>query len=182
MPTMTEMKEAVETKVLEMMVKFEEEVGSACKYPVKLPREIKFNVKGQVAGYAYFDYLIGEGHLDFNPIIMEDNWERFIERTVPHEVAHFCVSLYVGYLTSRNGRRICHGKDWKGMMRYFGISDSTRCHSYDTSRAKTKTQRRWEYKCECSTHMLSTTMHNKIRKGSVRVCRSCRTNVNYVGV
>jgi len=182
MPTLTEMKSAVEDKVVDMMAKFEEEVGSACKYPVKLPRDINFTVKGKTAGKAYFDYAVGEGHLDFNPVIMEDNWERFIERTVPHEVAHYCVSLYVGYLTSRNGRRICHGKDWKGMMRYFGISDSTRCHSYDTSRVKTRVQRKWEYKCDCSTHMVSTNLHNKMQRGQKRHCADCKTNVKWVGV
>ncbi len=179
-----DMMQIVEDTVCDLMDKFETSFGSQCLYEANMPNEILFSKRGTTAGVSHFSYINRSGYLNFNLIIMRENWDKFIKRTVPHEVAHYCVSLLHGRLTSRNGRRVIHGDAWKRMMRFFGVEDSSRCHSYDVSKArvrKPKKQRRWEYKCQCDTHMVSTTIHNKIRRGSNRICVSCRSRIYHVG-
>lgn len=172
-----DMMEAVENRVLELMGKFESKFGNSCKYNCDVPSDILFSKRGTTAGVSSFDYTAGYGHLNFNPIIMKDNWEEF-DQTVIHEVAHYCVSLLKGYISSGR-RRVIHGSDWKSMMRFLG-GETRRCHSYNVRQSTRRTQRRWEYKCVCSTHMISTRMHNSIRRGQTRSCVDCSTRIHYV--
>ena len=176
--TLLDMSAVIIRRVYELMSKFEEKYAVSCKHDFNHP-VIKFTKKGVVAGTSSFNYDKGNGTLNFNPIIMRDNWKEF-DQTVVHEVSHYCVSLYCGSLISKNGRRVSHGTSWKNMMYFFGKNPS-RCHGYDVSRAKTRSQRQWRYECGCQVHLLSTTMHNKIRKGSNRVCMSCNISVKYIG-
>jgi SprT protein len=42
-------------------------------------------------------------------------------------------------------------------------------------------QRRFRYRCDCSTHQLSARRHNKIRHGRANyLCRSCGSEVVFV--
>ena len=185
MPTMTEMQEMVEDKVLFLMIQFEERVGNdACKYELNAPDEIRFDKTGATAGISYFNYHKGSGHLNFNPVLMTENWDHFIDSTVVHEVAHYCVSIYCGYLTSRSGRKQSHGRSWKNMMRFFGITDVQRCHTYDTSTVKrVRKVKRFSYECSCGhDHKLSTRMHNQIVRGRRRICSKCNSTVEFTGI
>lgn len=178
---MDEMKRIVEEKVVDLMNQFKASMHKACVNEFKMPDEVIFTQRGKIAGVCYFNYCAGTGYLNFNPILMKENFEEFLSHTVVHEVSHYCVSLLKGRIMSGR-RRVIHGKDWKEMMTFFGLNDAKRCHSYNTSNSTTRIQRRWKYKCECGTHMVSTTMHNKIRKGSILVCCSCDAVIKYIGV
>ena len=114
-----EMIDEVEVVIGKLMDKFTAKYKSQCRFECKNPDAILFSKKGTTAGSSIFNYREGIGNLNFNPIIMEDNWDKFIERTVPHEVAHWCVSLLYGRVTTRAGRRVIHGKQWKFMMDLF---------------------------------------------------------------
>ena len=186
MPTMTEMQEMVEDKVVDMMILFEDkikDVGVTTKYDVKLPEEIRFDQKGTVAGISCFNYHQENGYLNFNPVLMAENWDEFFNRTVIHEVAHYCVSLYTGFITTR-GRRSIHGRSWKAMMQFLGAEDISRCHNYDTSNvARRKRVKRFEYECACGfPHPISTRLHNMIERGqTTRICSKCRGTIRYNG-
>lgn len=105
--------------------------------------------------------------------LAENNREDFLINTVPHEVAHYVDDEVYGnkYV---NGRRQSHGPRWKYIMRMVYGLNPDRCHSYDTSVTLTKKQSRHEYTCGCRTHMVSTTIHNKILRGQRRICLTCR--------
>lgn len=175
-----EMQKIVEDRICELMTKFEEVYGSKCRYDADFPEEIRFDQGGRCAGKSCFHYGKGSGYLNFNPILMKDNWEVF-DNTVIHEVAHYCVSLAIGAIYTRAGRRVSHGVQWKRMMVFLG-GEVRRCHSYDTKNIKTRRQRKWAYTCDCSTHQVSTTLHNKMKKGQQRVCNRCKCVIKYTGV
>jgi SprT protein len=182
METAMNKKIVVINRVHELMEKFRNECYDFFgKYPIYEPVNpvVKFNIKGTVGGYSDFN-IYGEGSVRFNPIIMEDNWSEY-DQTVIHEVAHYCTNLLYGIIYKGN-RRVIHGTEWKQMMKFFGAK-TNRCHKYNVERAKlgTRTQRKWEYRCGCSTHMVSTTLHNKMCRGQVRICTRCKDKIRYVG-
>jgi SprT protein len=145
--------------------------------------DVIFKKRGTTAGTAKFNTFSGTGTLNFNPVLMEENWDTYIERTVPHEVAHFCVSLYVGIITTRSGRRDHHGQTWKSMMSFFGVKDITRCHNYRVDNVKQKrVTKRFLYTCDCGyQHQIATPTHNKIqRRGEARICKTCNSEIKFV--
>ena len=141
-----------------------------CKHKFSVP-SVHFNLKGATAGMSIFEPDNGIGELDFNPILMKENWDEF-RKTIAHEVAHHCVSLWKGTMYTKKGYRVQHGKDWKDMMNFFGI-DSKRCHDYNVSNCSKKKQRQWNYDCGCRKHTVSTVAHNRIQKGNVYTCTEC---------
>lgn len=92
-----------------------------------------------------------------------DGWQAARE-TVAHEVAH--LAAWAVY------RDRGHGAGWRQVMAALGVP-ATRTHSLDVSGIP-GTQRRWRYRCACSTHRITTTRHNRIRQGRMRYhCRRC---------
>jgi SprT protein len=129
------------------------------------PRII-FKRNGTTAGYATRDCKTLMFQLD----LAEHNKVDFIT-TVKHEVAHAIqFALYP--------RSQAHGYEWKFIMqRVMGIP-ADRCHEYDVSVTNVKRQTRHEYECGCGkTFNVSQTMHNKILRGSNRICGLCRTRL-----
>jgi SprT protein len=52
--------------------------------------------------------------------------------------------------------------------------------NYDLSGIPQRRQRRFNYRCDCRQHQLSTRRHNKIINGnSSYLCRYCRGQLNY---
>lgn len=85
-----------------------------------IPR-IRWDLRGTTAGKAD----IRHGIILLNPVLMQDNTERFIDRTPAHEAAHF-----IAFRTNPADRP--HGNTWQKVMWALG-KPATRCHSYDTS-------------------------------------------------
>lgn len=156
--------ERVETKILETYLRAQTIFNRTFPLP-----KVTYEDKGRIAGYANFY----EGKLNFSPTLLTDNVETFIAQTVPHEVAHLVTrAMYP--------RCMSHGREWKFVMRQLGARPD-RCHSYDTSKvSKKRVTKRWKYRCGCRTMELSTVIHNKIRRGDVRVCKRCRGKVSLV--
>jgi SprT protein len=126
--------------------------------------QVEYTLQGRTAGVA-----IGTNEINFNAVLLMENVERFIARTVPHEVAH-CVDLHnqiTNGLYRYGERRSAHGESWKYIMRLFGVQDISRTHSYDTTNSA-RPQRRYPYKCSvCGEKIeLSGQRHNKIRRGA----------------
>lgn len=176
-----EMKEIVEREVLEYMVKFEDRFNGQTIFPINIP-DIQFKVKGLVAGYASLNFHTGSCTLDFNEAIMEDNFDDFVDRTVPHEVAHYCSMLLKGQI-KRGSKTEYHGAHWRSIMRFFGVDDIKRCHSYRVDKANRKMRRRFSYKCDCGyDHQLATVTHNRIqREQKSFICKDCRSTLTWTG-
>jgi SprT protein len=87
----------------------------------KLPR-IKWDLRGTTAGKAYYR----ENLIRLNPVLLQNNEERFINRTPKHEAAHLIAFLKHGGLIKP------HGPEWQRVCWALGIP-ATRCHSYDVS-------------------------------------------------
>lgn len=124
---------------------------------------VRFTVRGTCAGKANYMHR----YVNFNPVLLEENGQAFIDRTVVHEVAHI-VTDAVHWRPTR-----AHGKEWRSVMRKLGVSEPTRCHSYDVSNARVRTVRRFTYKCGCASHELTTVRHNKILRGYGYTCQNC---------
>lgn len=123
---------------------------------------VRFDLKGKAAGQAIKN---GDWYeIRVNPEIAAQNWEEYLNQTIPHEVAHIVQYQIYPYCGG-------HGRAWKGIMRVFG-KDPKRCHDYDLTNVTVRRQRRIRYECEpgCE-HMLTMTRHNKIqRKGDKYRC------------
>jgi predicted SprT family Zn-dependent metalloprotease len=125
-------------------------------------------------------YWPGQNKVTFNTNFFEH--DEFNE-TIAHEVAH-----HIDYVRNNNtvrrhpsGKRDMHGKFFKAIMRELGFENAGAYHSMPH---KGKRQRRWGYTCTCGKDWkLTTTLHNKVTKGQVRIC-TCKATItkdNFVG-
>jgi len=134
------------------------------------PTNIIFKRNGTTAGYCDMH----SRELMFQLDLADTNPDTFINRTVPHEVAHWVQFSQYGYRVSP------HGREWQHVMRNVYGLDPSRCHSYDVNVTTTKRQTRHTYKCACKTFQITTTTHNKMSKGQHRICANCRTRLTLV--
>jgi len=145
-------------------IKFAEDL-----YKIKFPQpKVLFNIRGRVAGQYKFGRFGSKNIIRYNPVLLSENEETFIKRTVPHEVAHLVVR-------HQHGRKAKpHGWEWKKVMRDFGC-DPTRCHSYDTANSSpvTRSRLKYTYKCSCKSFDVSDTQHQQILEGKEFRCREC---------
>ena len=148
-------------------------------YGLNIPHvPVSFNLRGHTAGKAMCRRgIVRDFEIRYNAVLLEENGENFLNRTVPHEVAHLVV--YAQYPS----RTKPHGYEWKRVMRDFGITPK-RCHSYDTSNATVRRRgrldREYPYKCGCRTHMLTVIRHRRILKGAGYTCKVCRQKLQAV--
>ena len=127
---------------------------------------VSFKLKGRTAGKA----CISRNEVRYNAVLLEENGETFISRTIPHEVAHFVARAKYGNIKS-------HGYEWQRVMRDFGL-DPSRCHSYDTTNSKQQSKKMskvFSYKCRCRIYNLTIIRHRRIAKGATYTCRTCKS-------
>ena len=185
-------KRRVEAKVEQSYKKAVAHYGREFKRPT-----VVYQKRGTTAGTAHG----GTNTLDFNSTLLTENVEDFIERTVPHEVAHL-IDYVVNPQNHHRGinwkgqrqKRVVHGADFRFIMeRVLDADDSTRCHDYDVTRAQVRKSKQHEWKCDCcsSSMELGPKRHKKMLtnnktyrpKGSRRG-RGCSFDhtYSYVGV
>jgi len=126
---------------------------------------VVYKKRGRTAGTANY----GTWELDFNSVLLMENDQNFIDRTVVHELAHL-IDHHVNPEVHNVGygqKRSAHGPSWKRVMRLLG-AEPTRCHSYDTtnSAVKKRGQQKFVYRCSCGGTMeLGPTRHRKMQSG-----------------
>jgi predicted SprT family Zn-dependent metalloprotease len=86
--------------------------------------QIIFSITGTTAGRAH----IGRNLIEFNPVLLRDNSDEFLNRTPGHEVAHLAAHLKFGHKIR------AHGDEWCKCMWCLGLP-AIRCHNYDTTNA-----------------------------------------------
>ncbi len=133
---------------------------------------INFELKGQAAGMVRFP-ASGKAQIRYNAVLLTENAEDFLKRTVPHEVAHVIARTYHG------GKIRPHGAEWQSVMGFFNAEPS-RCHSYDISRSSTRKLRRFRYACHCSEHLLTSIRHKRSLAGQRYRCRKCKNPLKLV--
>lgn len=126
---------------------------------------IGFDLRGTAAGQVRIERR--QWRIRYNAVLLEQHTQRFLKRTVPHEVAHL-----VAY--QLHGPRIRpHGREWKAIMVHFG-ADASRCHDFDTRDSRVRRLRQFVYQCACQRHTLSSIRHNRIERGMTYLCRKCQ--------
>ena len=143
------------------------------KYDLNIPYpNVSFKLRGKCAGKACYR----DNEVRYNAVLLEENNDKFLNRTVPHEVAHIVTRHKYG----RNAT--AHGYEWKSVMRAFGLTP-TRCHSYDVSNSaisRRNIEKQFLYKCACRTFELTVIRHRRIIKGAIYTCRKCKTHLQAV--
>lgn len=114
---------------------------------------VVYKKRGTTAGTANYRTWT----IDLNPVLLMENVDSFIARTVPHELAHLitdkvypeahATEVVRTHRGLRRTKRDVHGQYWQSVMRALG-ADPSRCHSYDTTNSKIrKTTTKHEYRC-----------------------------------
>lgn len=134
-----ELKARVNEKLEETIARAERHFGQTFRFP-----RVLYTQRGTTAGTA----RINEWAVNFNAILLNENVDDFIARTVPHEMAHLIdYQLYPeNHRVGWGQKRSVHGPTWKHIMRVVG-ADPSRCHSYDTSKARVKRKSSYVYVC-----------------------------------
>ncbi len=135
------------------------------------PVDIRFDLTGKAAGVVRYS-RDGAAEIRYNGVLLRENCRDFILRTVPHEVAHVVARAIFGSCRP-------HGEEWHRIMAFFG-AESSRCHTYDTSRSSSRRMRRYDYLCGCSRHRLSAVRHNRSSRGQSYICRRCGERLQLV--
>lgn len=127
---------------------------------------VKFDLRGHAAGM--YRVRGGERLIRYNPYIFAKYFENNLAVTVPHEVAHYVTDRLHGL---RNVRP--HGREWKAVMDALG-ADACVTACYDLAGVPVRRQRRFNYRCGCQMHQLTSCRHNRFMQGRVTYhCRSC---------
>lgn len=164
-------KAQVVAKLKSSIAKCEAHYGRTFKMPT-----ILYTKRGTTAGTAnYRKYEV-----NFNPVLLMENLEDFIARTVPHEMAHLVdhalhpQNFESSFTITQSGRykrtkRDVHGATFKAIMHVMG-ADGSRCHSYDTSNARVKQKTLHEWVCnDCGATMtLGPKRNKKMMQAGVR--------------
>ena len=125
---------------------------------------IQYDLRGTTAGTANYNTWT----IRLNAVLLNENTDEFIERTVPHELAHLITDRVYpeahhgrGIVRTRRGfrreKREVHGPNWQSVCLVLGMTDITRCHQYDTTNSKVvkSTSRTIPWKCTgCGTEIL----------------------------
>ena len=134
---------------------------------------VLFDLAGRTAGM--FKMVGRQRCIRYNPWIFAKYFDENLSDTVPHEVAHYIVHEVYGR------RRIKpHGSQWQALMSQFG-ADAGVTFNMDLAGIPQRSQKTHPYRCDCRTHDVSTTRHNRVKRGSGRYhCRFCDGQLVYV--
>ena len=165
-PTTAELQRLCEDRIVELRDYSNEHLQ------IRMPEtRLRYNLKGKVAGTANSN----KKEIRINYVLLKENTEHYIKQTLGHEYAHL-ITDYL-YLYDLISKPTAHGREWKKVMRRLRLKPD-RCHNYDTANAGGKKQRQWKYSCKCPKPMtVSTTIHNRIKKGRRYRCNKCQTQI-----
>lgn len=130
-------------------------------YNIQMPSvDVRFDLRGRSAGEAGYR-VFGMFYMRFNvDMIANDSWEKILNDTVPHEVAHVvCLFRNVD-----NG----HGRHWRQTCVALG-GTGERCHKEAVTYAKGQT---YYYRTTVGKIVaLSQVRHRRVQQGQVYVYR-----------
>lgn len=153
-----------EDKVLETYLRAEQIFQRTFELPA-----IEWGQRGTCAGRASWR----QNQISLNPVLLIENRDAFIREIVPHEVAHLINRALHGPAVKP------HGREWQSVMVALGLSP-TRCHKFDVSNARVRTERRHTYRCKCTSHSVSQRVINRILRGAIYRCCHCGSAIEPV--
>ncbi|MDO4697451.1 MAG: SprT family zinc-dependent metalloprotease [Pasteurellaceae bacterium] len=131
-----------------------------------VPPCVNYQLRGRKAGVAYLQ----QNEIRLNPVLLVENGNAFIQKVVPHELAHLLVF-------QQFGRVLPHGKEWKMVMEKVLNVPAEIYHHFDIKNVIGTT---FAYRCDCQTHMLSLRRHNAVlRQHRQYVCRICKQTLRF---
>lgn len=134
-----------------------EQLNQSFQFP-----NVSFNQRGKIAGCA----RLQKNELRFNPVLLADNHQLFLDEVVPHEVCHLLAFTLFGKV-------LPHGKEWKALMRRLFHLDGQTYHKMDVTKVSGK---HFQYQCLCGPVNLTIRRHNKVKRGEQQYsCRRCKT-------
>lgn len=135
-----DIRKQVDAKIAASLKLAEQHFSRRIRKPVVI-----YTKRGSTAGTATFS----KWEINLNPGLLIRNVDQFIERTVPHELAHLIADLM--YPQQLGKKRDVHGDNWKRVCRILGMTDVSRCHSYDVSEVKLvrSTSKTVKWQCTC---------------------------------
>lgn len=123
--------------------------------------DIKFTLRGKSAGTAHLQLNL----LRFNPTLLAENHQTFIDQVVPHEICHLLAYQLFGRVKP-------HGKEWQALMMDIYQLEPATTHSLNI---QSVTGRTFDYLCGCGSIPLSIRRHNKVVRGETQYrCRRCK--------
>lgn len=132
---------------------------------------VLFDLSGRCAGM--FKVAGRRRVIRYNPWIFAKYFQENLHDTVAHEVAHYVIHEVFG------PRARSHGREWQDLMTCFGANPKA-TFDLDLSGIPQRRQATHPYRCGCQVHELSTTRHNRIRRGQGRYhCRYCDGQLVY---
>ncbi|NOY71048.1 MAG: metallopeptidase (SprT family) [Gammaproteobacteria bacterium] len=165
-PITPEQQQQVIERTSELLQQCQHRFGRAFK-----PIDVRFDLRGRSSGMYVLKHK--QRYLRFNPFIFAKYFNDSLATTVPHEVAHYVSDILFGIKNIRP-----HGKEWQAIMHKLGVEPNV-TGNYDLSGIPIKQQHRFSYVCDCMTHQLTTTRHNKIIAGKARYfCQKCDQQLN----
>jgi len=145
-------------------------------FAIRLPEAvIDFSLRGRCAGQARVERN-AKTFLRINLKLLTENFEDFLEQTIPHEVAHLVVNWQA---RKKRQRPRPHGPEWQLVMQDCYGLQSVRCHAYQTTSARI-VPRNFLYRCDCREHHLTSIMHNRMSHRYKALCKSCKTPLKFV--
>ena len=127
---------------------------------------VRFDLRGHAAGMYRVRGV--ERQIRYNPYIFAKYFDSNLKVTVPHEVAHYVTDRLHGLRGVRP-----HGREWKAVMKSLGV-DARVTARYDLAGVPVRRQRRFDYRCACRTHLLTSCRHNRVVLGRATYhCRNC---------
>ena len=131
---------------------------------------VDFDLWGKCAGM--YQVRGSKRRIRFNPWIFSKYYDESISNTVVHEVAHYLVDCIWGIRHVKP-----HGKEWKNTMLALGVEPIVR-GNYDLTGVPQKIYQRFDYRCDCKVHHLTTLRHRKItEQGAIYRCQACHSNL-----
>ncbi|AZG72041.1 SprT family zinc-dependent metalloprotease [Shewanella livingstonensis] len=152
---------------LQILAKIETDYQLAEHYfkrPFSRP-SVHFSLRGKSAGTAHLQ----ANKLRFNPVLLAENPEVFVNEVVPHEISHLlCFHLF--------GKVKPHGKEWQSvMLTTFNIAPKT-THQLNT---QSVSGQQFEYFCGCGSIHLTIRRHNRVVRGQTQYrCRRCQQTLS----
>jgi SprT protein len=129
---------------------------------------ILFDLKGRAAGM--YRVRGRERVIRYNPWLFARYFDDNLNNTVPHEVAHYVCDVLYGIKRIKP-----HGPEWRELMTALGATPKV-TGRYDLAGIPTRQQQRHSYRCDCTTHLVSSVRHKRMLSGQTRYyCRYCKS-------
>jgi SprT protein len=172
------LKKAVETKIQEIS-KLSDEI-----FGVSPTMNIVYDLESvRTLGIASYT----KGTMRLNKHLLLEFGETYINEIVVHEYAHFVVRAQEARGDFGFHHPKPHGREFKYVCAYFGIPGKATTSVFSNSKFLNEKQKKlnssrktWVYSCNCEKpHEVSTTIHNKMRRGLVYTCKKCKSNLKF---